>query len=33
MIKKDETSDSFSVKTYLNGKLAYKCSYIKTQNA
>ena len=33
IIKKDENSDSFSVKTYLDGKLAYSCSYIKIQNA
>ena len=29
IIKKDENSDSFSVKTYLDGKLAYECSYEK----
>lgn len=33
IIKKEENSDSFSVKTYLDGKLAYSCSYTKIQNA
>ena len=33
IIKKDENSDSFSVKTYLDEELAYSCSYTKIQNA